>query len=384
MHIGAVLLLLVSPALLKAEETNMNMFDGFPPIGIESKRQRSTSVIASDPVKGLLRPKWCRPMADFGSSVTMFRFKGAIYFAHGAGDGHRGTKPGEEDKRFIYVSKDEGKTWTSTPQPRGARFGKYLRCLNGKLYDFWFEGENEKGFTWVQTSGDGVKFSRKRKVYKPQYWLYEVIYDQESKMFWCAAQSTVSGKGADGQPIPRDVHLIRSSNCLDWKHVSTLPAVNVNVSEAAMRFEPDRTIVVVVRRKWTDDFCSLAIAKPPYKQWEEANQRQVAEGHSFFECGGQTFMGSRAYYRGQIPELKESKTLRYVSKDGVAYTVIHKFTKDRKLVPWAVVDSMGDCSYPRFVETPTEVLVAYYSEHEDNICKPYLAAFDKAAFLRGK
>src|SRR5262249_7704346 len=41
------------------------------------------------------------------------------------------------------------------------------------------------------------------------------------------------------------------------------------------------------------------------------------------------------------------------------------------------------CSYPFLVETPTEVLCAYYSQHEDKVCKCFLAGFDKAEFLQG-
>jgi hypothetical protein len=67
-----------------------------------------------------------------------------------------------------------------------------------------------------------------------------------------------------------------------------------------------------------------------------------------------------------------------------AFCMIHRFTKERRLKPWAVVDSMGDCSYPFLVETPTEVLCAYYSQHEDRVCKCYLCGFDKVEFLKGK
>ena len=101
-------------------------FAGYPPIGKTAKREKSTKVIASDPVQGLQRPKWTRAMNDGGSGVNMFRFKGDIYFVHSAVDGHRGAAPELKDKRFIHVSKDEGKTWTPMPQPKGANFGKYV------------------------------------------------------------------------------------------------------------------------------------------------------------------------------------------------------------------------------------------------------------------
>lgn len=56
---------------------------------------------------------------------------------------------------------------------------------------------------------------------------------------------------------------------------------------------------------------------------------------------------------------------------------VRDFTADRQLKPWAVVDS----SYPFLVETPTEILCAYYSQHEDGVCKPFVCGFDKCEFL---
>ncbi|MFN0195831.1 MAG: hypothetical protein ACKVT0_03755 [Planctomycetaceae bacterium] len=364
-------------AVAAADDASTDRFAGFPVIGKYSKGERSTSVIASDPVEGLLRPKWTRAMADLGSSVGLYRYKDAIYFVHGPVDGHRGIGHPDARKRIRYVSRDEGKTWQPAPLPEGVSIGKYVLVVGDKLWDYWFED----GSTCVQTSDDNENWTPKQKVYQAPYWLYEVNYDPVEKLFWCAAQSMASGKHPDGTDIERDVHLVRSPDGINWEHVSTLPFKNVNISEAAIYFEPDRTMCVIVRRKWSGDYSTLAVARPPYTEWSLHPRPEVAEGHRFFVADGQVFMGSRAYYRDEIPEIKANPSLRYASEDGVAYTVIHRFTADRKFRAWAVVDSMGDCSYPRILETPTEILVGYYSEHEDNICKPYLAAFDKEQFL---
>jgi len=66
------------------------------------------------------------------------------------------------------------------------------------------------------------------------------------------------------------------------------------------------------------------------------------------------------------------------------FSIIYRYDRAaRDLEPWAVMDSMGDCSYPHLVETPTEVLCAYYSQHEDGMCKAFLCGYDKKAFLAG-
>jgi hypothetical protein len=104
----------------------------------------------------------------------------------------------------------------------------------------------------------------------------------------------------------------------------------------------------------------------------------IVEGHFFHTMGGRTFLTSRANYTGDHPLARKIDIF-----DGRrSYAVVYRVLKDRQLQTWAVLDSMGDCSYPRLVETPTEILCAYYSQHQDGVCKPYLAAFDKTAFLR--
>ena len=117
-----------------------------------------------------------------------------------------------------------------------------------------------------------------------------------------------------------------------------------------------------------------------YTEWDVSPRPYIAEGEHFFEIGRKTFVPSRAVYRGKDPRILENKILWDRRR---AFTVVYHFTKDRQLKPWAVVDSMDDCSYPWLVETPTEVLCAYYSQHEDGTCKVFLCAYDKKTFLEG-
>jgi hypothetical protein len=226
----------------------------------------------------------------------------------------------------------------------------------------------------VQVSEDGVEWSQRVLAYERPFWLYGVIYDPASKLFWCPPHA-IDRQGVVG----RQIHLVSSEDGIHWKHVSLVAKFD-NASEAALHFEDDRTAVVVIRQKY-GKACTVAVAKPPYQQWELSERPVIAEGHWFFTIGGRTFLASRANYTGDDPKIKATPDIF----DGRrSYAMIYRWTKDRQLQPWAVLDSMGDCSYPRLVETPTEVLCAYYSQHEDRVCKPYLCAFDKAEFLKEK
>jgi hypothetical protein len=146
-----------------------------------------------------------------------------------------------------------------------------------------------------------------------------------------------------------------------------------------LRVEPDGAMVILMRKKYSASMCWIATGKPPYAEWGISSRPFIAEGEHFFEIGGKTFVPSRAVYRGKDPRILKNKILWDRRR---AYTAVYHFTKDRQLEPWAVMDSMDDCSYPWLVETPTEVLCAYYSQHEDKSCKVFLSAYDKQAFLK--
>jgi len=200
------------------------------------------------------------------------------------------------------------------------------------------------------------------------------MYDETSKHFWVAAHAIPKViKGT------RQIHLLKSPDAFDWQYVSTVH-YGQRESESTLRFEEDRTMTVIIRKKQaTGCMCWVAVGKPPYKQWDVTERPVIAEGEHFFEIGGKTFVGSRALYQGDDPRVKDAPFL--FNRGRRAFSIIYRWTHDRQLKPWAVMDSMGDCSYPMLVETPTEILCGYYSQHEDKVCKPYLCAFDKAAFL---
>lgn len=349
-------------------------FAGFPPINKVRPGERTAKILTSDAVMGLLRPKWTRAMGDLGGWPAMFRFKDAIHLVFPHVDGHRGKKLEGTGEILHFMSADQGKTWvkqSTPPQSVSQGVPEYV-VANDKLYSYEYDAKRQ---TRVRVSADGKTWSEPEPAYKAPFYMWGVMYDTASKKFW-APPHAIPNAGADPS---RRIDLITSDDGIKWEFVSTVAPFS-NASESVIRFEPDRTAVVLIRRKYGKTH-SVASAKPPYKEWAIEDRPGIIEGEHFFDIGGQSFLGTRANYNGDNAELKAIKD----PYDGRrSYCVIHRFTKDRKLEPWAIVDSMGDCSYPFLVETPTEVLCAYYSQHQDGVCKCFLAAFDKAAFLMAK
>jgi hypothetical protein len=347
-------------------------FTDFPEIGKFRPGKRSVEVITSDVVTGLVRPKWTRAMGDLGGWPAMFRFRGTIYLVFPHVDGHRGKRFEATGKLLCYTSGDDGRTWTERPTPpQDPAPGTPEYVVAGdKLYSYEYSPERQ---TFVRVTSDGKTWSVPQAVYKPPFYFWGVMYDPGSKTFW-APPHAIPGVAADPA---RRIDLVSSADGVQWEFVSQVAPFN-NASESVLRFEADRTMVVLIRRKYGTQH-SVAVAKPPYTEWQIEDRPGIVEGEHFFEIGGHTFVGSRANYTGDNPAVKANPKIF----DGRrSYCTIYRFSKERRLEQWAVVDSMGDCSYPFLVETPTEVLCAYYSQHEDRVCKCYLCGFDKNAFLK--
>ena len=352
------------------QDASADRYAKFPPINQYRPGQRSLTVIASDGVTNVVRPKWTRAMGDMGGWPIMYRFKNKIFLQYPHLDAHRGAKLEGTGGVISYVSADDGRSWAKTEQP----LPKADDVLVAKNTLFYYRHQ-PGGATQVSISTDAKTFSVWKDVYKAPFLLWGVMYDPVSKLFWAPPHAIPKGS-AQGT---RQIHLIRSKDGFEWEYVSTVHA-NQDESESILRFEEDRTAVVLIRQKWGARVTWVAVAKPPYQNWETKALPQETGGHHFYEIGGQTFVPTRAVYNGTDTNIlamqKEFGNRPY-------YSAIFKFTKDRELAPWAVMDSMGDCSYPQLVETKNEILCAYYSQHEDKICKVFLCGYDKREFLAG-
>jgi len=343
-------------------------FAGFPVLSLPGRR--SAEVLTSDGVEGLVRPKWTRAMGDVGAWPAMFRFGKRIFLYFPKVKGHRGPYRNNDLPMVRLVSDDEGKSWQELPSETGRQAGEFV-VVDNTIYRYDFDDLTQ---TRLRTSKDGIHWTEGVKVYEPGLWLWGVTYDPLSRTFYAPPHANPKKV-----KLNRQIQLIRSKDGVNWEYVSTVHDEG-SESESTLRVEPDGTMVILMRKKYSASMCWIATGKPPYTNWDISSRPSIAEGEHFFEIGGKTFVPSRAVYRGKDPQILKNEILWDRRR---ALTVVYHFTAGRQLVPWAVMDSMDDCSYPWLVETPTEVLCAYYSQHEDKSCKVFLCAYDKEAFLRG-
>ena len=247
------------------------------------------------------------------------------------------------------------------------------------LYRYeWIPSE---GRTAVSTSTDGVTFTEMQPAYESSYWLYGVIYDDVSDKFYAPPHHIPP----TGDGTQRQAHLIESDNGIDWDYVSTIQGIGNHESETAIHIRDDGSMIAFVRQKWAARrYFEATSQTAPYTDWDSVQNDISLEGHHFFEVDGQLFLGSRAFLDPGLATEQLILENAELGQSRLPYTMLYKVETDSSLTPWAVLHSLGDNSYPSVVVTDDEVLVAYYSQHQDGVDKVYLAAFDKDAFLAGQ
>ena len=194
----------------------------------------------------------------------MFRFRGDIYLAFYHGDGHRYKQHEATDKIKTYRSRDEGKTWTeiaSCPPNDTKKFQGTPEFVptEGTLFCYDFDANRQ---TQVRTSTDGERWSEPQPCYKAPFYFWGVMYDPQSKLFWCPPHAIPH----TGTSSERQIHLLKSADGLKWEFVSLVAPFD-NSSESTLRFEPDRTLTILIRRKYGTT-STVAVAQPPVHRLE--------------------------------------------------------------------------------------------------------------------
>jgi hypothetical protein len=366
---------------MKLSSAEITSFNGFPTINVlQPGNPTFDSPTTSDFVTGLLRPNWTRAMSDVGAWPSLFQFQDDIFLEFSLVDGHRGTggAPGATGAEVRYRSPDKGNTWELLDSSGFTEKVNAEYAVKGDtLYRYEYLASDHR--TAVSTSTNGVTFTATQPVYESPYWLFGVIYDSASNKFY-APPHFLPPTVDESQ---RQVQLIESDDGIDWNYVATIHGIGNHESETAIHIQPDGSMVALVRQKWAArDYFMATSPGPPYTDWTSVQMNFSLEGQHFFEVDGQLFLGSRAFFDPALASAELISQNAELGQSRLPYTLIYKVESDFSLLPWAVLDSMGDNSYPEVVVTDDEVLIAYYSQHQDRVDKVYLAAFDKATFLK--
>lgn len=271
------------------------------------------------------------------NAFTAFvRWKDAYWLAfrkaasHSSGDGD-----------LIVLRSADAKKWTEVlrldvlPDDRDPQFlATEDRLL---LYDPALKGGQLTSF--VTYTDDGKTWSKPQPIYKPTYIFWKPVA-RGGKFY-----ATAHVKSRDGKA--RDVHLITSTDGIDWRQVSQIRGGNWE-SETTIHFVGDDKIVAFLRQKYGSPQSSILESSAPFTEWKERPTPNLHfSGHAAYTIAGVHYFLSRTFESGR-------------KNPGV---MIYTFT-DGKLKPYCRLPTGGDCAYACAVQSGDEMLVSYYSSHE--------------------
>jgi hypothetical protein len=231
--------------------------------------------------------------------------------------------------------------------------GRLVLLMGGSVYpgDELVKNRKRTGaHSRVSFSKDGREWSTPQPVegIGDDQWLWQMAWHKG--VGYGAVYSTA--KQTAGGAKRRIFRVWKTADGVKWEKLAE-PNPPVDLSEAAIRFLPDDTMVVLLRGEEKDRHAWIGTSAAPYDKWEWKDAGHAAQGPNFI-----VLPDGRMFYAG-----------RDFTDKGAARTVFGRMTRDR-LEPLLTFPSGGDCSYAgiaRGVEAGT-LLVSYYSSHEGKTC----------------
>jgi hypothetical protein len=283
--------------------------------------------------------------------TDLCRFKNLLVCAFREADGHVGG-----DGKIRVLISSTGETWLD--QASVAEAGVDLRDpklvaptddllimnMGGSIYNGGKEllGRQPR----VATATDIKYWTPPIKTNSPGDWLWRATWHEGEKKFYGVSYNTHPTTGGPKEEAEWSLKLYSSLDCKVWQL-----AANLNVTgrpnEATVRFKPDGTAVMLVRREAGDRKGVIGTSAPPYRDWKWTPLSVPLGGPNFIVLPDGTMVaGSRGF--GATPG---------------AHMVLFKMT-DTALEPVLELPSGGDCSYPGLVFHDGLLHVTYYSSHE--------------------
>jgi len=282
-------------------------------------------------------------------------FKGKYYVCFRNGLSHVST-----DGKVVVVASDDLYRWERVGVPvntMGDDRDPHLIVAGDRLYvitgsSSWSETIPEVGKehryvrSYCSYTDDGINWSKPQQIYKDHYWVWGVGYT-DGVFYGLAYGAAGMFEGGITQ-----LHLVRSSDALDWEKVSQ---VSPDGSEATFRIAEDGTMRVAIRDK-NETRLSIAVAKPPFKDWQITDVDKVIPAPKLIQVGGQEYIIGRQHLPD--PENVDSCIDRRTSVWRL---------EDDKIEHVLDLPSSGDTSYVGVIIREDEsVLLSYYSQHEVN------------------
>jgi hypothetical protein len=293
--------------------------------------------IAAEPKLLSARRIW--DAAPHNAFTDLIRFNDEFLCVFREGSGH--VAP---DGKIRVISSRDGTNWTATAliaqNNRDLRDPKIVRMPDGTLMIYAAAADRPKTPITHQSiaafSKDGRHWSEPVDVAEKNFWLWRLAW--RDNVGYGVAYETAGEK------------LVRLYKTTDGKQFETVvPNLfdEQSPNESGLAFEPDGTLLCLLRRDGQPGHGSFGQAKAPYTKWEWKDVGAKIGGPQLIRLKDGRLIGAARLYDG-----------------GARASVVQIDRPTGRLTELLKLPSGGDCSYPGIVEWQNELWISYYSSHE--------------------
>jgi len=300
--------------------------------------------------------------------TSLIEFKGKYYCSFREGFGHVFNKEGKAEGKIRILASADGDTWESVALMHKPEFdlrdpklsitpdGRLMVMIGGSVYK---EKKLEAQIPHVSFSEDGKNFTEPVPVkFKDNI---GVNFDWLWRVTWNGTLGyVVDYSKKDNVQL---LSLLKTKDGTLYEFVSELNVPDFP-NETTIRFLPDETMLLMVRREKGDKGTYWGISKPPYTEWTWTNLNVFVGGPDFIILeDGRIIAGGRSLYLPKSPK-----------------TVLYLGDKEGHFEERFVLPSGGDNSYPGMIVVGDQLWVSYYSTHETPKASIYLAKLPLSMF----
>ena len=299
---------------------------------------------------------------EYCSFASMIKFKGKYYVSFRESDTHQILKAENRCGKSRVLVSDDGENWRSValiekegydlrdPKLSITPDGRLMLLMGGSVYK---DLKLANMYPQVCFSKDGEHFSDLQPVRfadglsRENEWIWRVTWHEG------VGYGVVYGSG---------FMLVKTTDGVNYDLVCRLDMPG-RPGEATVRFLPDGTMAMMVRRDGDSRNGAWGMSKAPYTQWTW-NDMDVPLGGPDFMITSDTTM------------IVASRSLYSTEK-----TMLFKGNMKGKVEEIAILPSGGDDnSYTGMIVEGNELWVAYYSKHEGPKASIYLAKVPMSLF----
>lgn len=293
--------------------------------------------------------------APHNAFTDLIRYDGRFLCAFREGAGHVPEHTGEDGVVRLLVS-DDGRRWESLavlaapavdlrdPKLSTMPDGRLLIVMGGSRYEDGTCVGRVPHVAFGRATAQGIvlgppiEVEVDASIRGPRDWIWSLRWQDD----W--------GYAFLYQPVEPGwtLHLVRTHDGLRYEPVARLD-LDGRPSETALGFEPDGRMVAVVRRDALDRLGRVGTSAPPYADWTWNTLPVRVGGPALLRLpDGGWLLGTREYGAED----------RY-------RTVLGRVTPEGAFETQVTLQSEGDTSYPGLVLDGDDVLVSYYSSHDE-------------------